>query len=243
MKKQMKSPLAFFVTGTDTEIGKTLVSSALLYTLVQQGLKSIGMKPIASGAFLQKGVWCNEDIIALNKAGNVTLPAELAKLTNPYLFKLPAAPHIAAQHESQQIQLTTILDCYQQLKNHAEAIVVEGVGGFRVPFNAHEDSADMAQQMKLPVILVVGMRLGCINHALLTAEAIAARGLTLAGWVANSAQEEMAHLSDNVAALRERMTAPLLGCIPLLEKPSAIAAAAYLDLTVIEGIQQRKING
>lgn len=232
--------LAYFVTGTDTEIGKTLVSTALLHSFVQRGLKSIGMKPVASGAFLQKGVWCNEDVIALHKAGNVMLPDELLGLANPYLFKLPAAPHVAARHEttresthdSSQIQLKKILDCYAQLQAHAEAIVVEGVGGFRVPFNDTEDSADMAQQLKLPVILVVGMRLGCINHALLTAEAIAARGLTLAGWVANSAQEEMAHLSENVAALRERLNAPVLGCIPKLETPTAAVAASYLDLNL-----------
>jgi len=230
----MKNSLAFFVTGTDTEIGKTLVSTALLHSLVQRGWKSIGMKPVASGALMQDGVWCNDDVMALNAASNVKASAQLI---NPYLFKLPAAPHIAAEKENQTIALATILDCYQQLTTRAEVIIVEGVGGFRVPFNAHEDSADMAQQLNLPVILVVGMRLGCINHALLTAEAIVARDLTLAGWVANSAQEEMAYLSENVAALRERlstqMSAPLLGCIPWLEKPTAVAAAKYLDLSAM----------
>lgn len=222
--------MKFFVTGTDTEIGKTLVSSALLHSLVQQGWKSVGMKPIAAGALMQDGVWCNDDVMALNAASNVKAPAQLI---NPYLFKLPAAPHIAAEKENQTISMAKILDCYQQLTVYAEAIVVEGVGGFRVPFNKQEDSADMAQQLKLPVILVVGMRLGCINHALLTAEAISARGLTLAGWVANSAQGEMMHLPENVMALRERLPAPLLGCIPWLEKPTAVAAAKYLDLSVV----------
>lgn len=124
----------FFVTGTDTEIGKTLVSTALLHSLVQQGWRSIGMKPVASGAFLQDGVWCNDDVMALNAASNVKAPAQLV---NPYLFKLPAAPHIAAEKENQTIAVATIVDCFQQLTAHAEAIVVEGVGGFRVPFNAH----------------------------------------------------------------------------------------------------------
>lgn len=218
----------FFVTGTDTEIGKTLVSTALLHTLVQRGWKSIGMKPVATGAFLQDGVWCNDDVLALSAASNVKVATQLI---NPYLFKLDAAPHIAAQQEDQQINLATILDCYQQLKMYADAIVVEGVGGFCVPLNAFEDTADMAQQFNLPVILVVGMRLGCISHALLTADAIRACGLKIAGWVANSAQEEMAYLSENVLALRERLNAPLLGCIPWLEKPTAVAAAKYLDLS------------
>lgn len=218
--------LDFFVTGTDTEIGKTLVSTALLHSLVQSGWKSIGMKPVASGAFLQDGVWCNDDVLALRAASNVNASAQLI---NPYLFKQPAAPHILAELEEQPINVATILDCYHKLKAQADAIVVEGVGGFRVPFSAHEDSADMGQRLNLPVILVVGMRLGCISHALLTAEAIAARGLTLVGWVANCAQGEMAYLSENVAALRERIKAPLLGCVPWLEKPTAKAAAKYLD--------------
>ncbi len=226
----MKKRLALFVTGTDTEIGKTLVAGALIYSLVQLGWKSIGMKPVAAGAFLEEDVWCNEDVLALSAASNVTLPVECEKLVNPYLFKLPAAPHIAAKQENQQIGLQTILDCYQQLAEHAEAIVVEGVGGFKVPFNADHDSADLAQQLNLPVILVVGMRLGCINHALLTAEAIAARGLTLVGWVANSMHEEMPYLLDNVNTLSEKLGAPLLGCIPRLENPTAASVAKYLNI-------------
>lgn len=231
---------AFFVTGTDTEIGKTLVSTALLHSMVQRGWKSIGMKPVAAGAILKDGIWCNDDVDALKAVSNLGIKADIpAQLVNPYLLKLPAAPHIAAQLENHPIHLARILDCYHQLSMRAEAIVVEGVGGFRVPFNSHEDSADMAQQLKLPVILVVGMRLGCISQALLTAEAIAARGLTLAGWVANSAQAEMAYLSENVIALRERLESqimvPLLGCIPWLEKPTAAAAAKYLNLCSLLG--------
>jgi len=224
----------FFVTGTDTEVGKTLVSTALLHSLVQRGWKSIGMKPVASGAFLRDGVWCNDDVLALQAASNVNASAHLI---NPYLFKLPVAPHIAAQQENQQIKLATILDCYQQLTAQADATIVEGVGGFRVPFNANEDSADMAQQLNLPVVLVVGMRLGCISQALLTMEAIRARGLTIAGWVANSVQGEMEHFVENVHALQERlgkqMNAPLLGCIPCLKNPTAALAATYLDLTEV----------
>lgn len=232
MKKN--NPLAFFVTGTDTEIGKTLVSSTILHCLAKRGLKSVGMKPVAAGAFLQDGVWCNEDVMELQAASNVEISSAL---TNPYLFKPPIAPHIAAQLAGESIRLGTILECYQQLTTLADAIVVEGVGGFYVPLNEQDNTADMAQQLNLPVILVVGMRLGCINHALLTAAAIAARGLTLAGWVANNAQEEMPYLSDNVRAIQERLSSsfctPLLGCIPWLKKPTPVAAESYLDLTSI----------
>ena len=224
---------AFFVAGTDTEIGKTLVSCALLHGFVQQGFKTVGMKPVAAGAFLQGGVWCNEDVVALKEHSNLAASSERDHLINPYLFKLPAAPHIAAEQEQRRIDVSVIVECYRQLATQAEAIIVEGVGGFNVPFNATEDSALMAQQVNLPVILVVGMRLGCINHALLTVEAIAARGLTLAGWVANCAQNEMAYLSENVSALQQRISAPLLGCIPTLAKPEAAVAASYLDLSKI----------
>ena len=224
---------AFFVAGTDTEIGKTLVSSALLHSFVQQGLITVGMKPVAAGAFLQDGVWCNEDVVALKAQSNLTASSEHDRLINPYLFKLPAAPHIAAEQEQRRIELSVIVDCYQQLSAQVDAIIVEGVGGFNVPFNATEDSALMAQQLNLPVILVVGMRLGCINHALLTVEAIAARGLTLAGWIANCAQGEMAYLNENLSALQERIAAPLLGCIPTLVKPDAATAASYLDVSKI----------
>ena len=224
---------AFFVAGTDTEIGKTLVSSALVHSFAQQGLIAVGMKPVAAGALLQDGVWVNEDVMSLKASSNLAASSERDQLINPYLFKLPAAPHIAAEQEGRQIALSVIVDCYQQLASQVEAIIVEGVGGFNVPFNATEDSAQMAQRLNLPVILVVGMRLGCINHALLTAEAIAARSLSLAGWVANSAQHEMAYLQENLRALQERIKAPLLGCIPNLAQPSAAVAAHYLDVNKI----------
>lgn len=226
-------PQSFFVTGTDTEIGKTLVSSALIYAMTQQGWKSVGMKPVAAGAELQNGIWGNEDVRALKAVSNLDAFAGLEQLINPYLFKLPAAPHIAAEQEQRQIDLKIILHAYQQLARHTQATVVEGIGGFCVPLNAREDSADMAQQLNLPVVMVVGMRLGCISQALLTAEAIAARGLRLAGWVANSAQHEMNFLQENLSALRERLPAPLLGYIPHLKNPCAAQAAKFLELTAL----------
>lgn len=220
----------YFVTGTDTEIGKTLVSCAILYGLVQQGWRSVGMKPVAAGAEWIDGNWCNEDVTALIAASNVQADP---KLVNPYLFKLAAAPHIAALEEQCQIEITMILQSFHQLRSVAKAVVVEGVGGFRVPLSATQDSADLAQQLALPVVLVVGMRLGCISAALLTAEAIRARGLTLAGWVANSAQTEMAQLQENLSALQERLDAPYLGYIPHLNHPDPGQAFGYLDLSVL----------
>lgn len=230
------STFSCFVTGTDTEVGKTLISSAILHALGQLGVRAAGMKPVAAGADLRDGVWHNEDADALAAAANVALPPQLA---TPYLLRTPAAPHIAAALEGMAIDPAHILACFNEITQLADAVVVEGVGGFRVPLTGDFDTADLAQQLALPVILVVGLRLGCISAALLTAEAIAARGLTLAGWVANGIDPGMAYAEDNVAALSARLWsqhgAPLLGCVPRLAVPSAAAAATYLDLSCLPG--------
>jgi dethiobiotin synthetase len=217
-----------FVTGTDTEIGKTLISSAMLHALVQRGVRACGMKPVAAGAELRDGEWHNDDCDQLAAAGNVHL---LQSITTPFLFKEPAAPHIAAALEGIEISPVPILAAYVEINAASDAVVVEGVGGFRVPLNDDFDTADLAEQLDLPVVLVVGLRLGCISHALLTVEAIEARGLTLAGWVANETQADMAFASENVAALAQRISAPLLGRVPRLDQPSAQAAAASIDFS------------
>jgi len=222
----LPSSFACFVTGTDTEIGKTLTSSALLHALVQRGVRACGMKPVAAGAELRDGELHNEDADSLIAAGNVTM---LRSLTTPYMLKEPAAPHIAAALEGVSIEPVPILAAYLEIAAASDAVVVEGVGGFRVPLSA--DSADLAQQLDLPVILVVGMRLGCISQALLTVEAVQARGLKVVGWVANTLEVEMRFLDENIDALIERIPAPLLGRVPRLAQPSAEAAAAYLDFT------------
>lgn len=224
--------IAYFVTGTDTEIGKTLVSSALLHALASSGMRAAGMKPVAAGAELRDGVWCNDDADQLAAAANVAVAPELA---TPYLLREAVAPHIAAARENVQIDLAHILACYQRLAAAADAVVVEGVGGFRVPLAAMIDTADLAQRLGLPVILVVGLRLGCINHALLTAEAIAARGLTLAGWIANTVEFGMRHVGSNIDAIAARVRAPLLGYLPRLERPSPDLAAAHLDFSCLPG--------
>ena len=224
----LPSRFACFVTGTDTEIGKTLTSSALLHALVQRGVRACGMKPVAAGAELRDGELHNEDADSLKAAGNVTL---LRNLTTPYMFKEPAAPHIAAALEGVTIDAVPILAAYLEVAAASDAVVVEGVGGFRVPLSATFDTADLAQQLDLPVILVVGMRLGCINQALLTLEAIEARGLTVIGWVANTLEVEMRFIDENIDALIERIPAPLLGKVPRMAQPSAEEAASYLDFT------------
>ena len=219
---------ACFVTGTDTEIGKTLISSAMLHALVRSGVRACGMKPVAAGAELRDGRWHNEDADQLIAAGNVTMPQSL---TTPFLLKEPAAPHIAAALEDVTISPVPILAAYIEISAASDAVVVEGVGGFRVPLNDEFDTADLAEQLDLPVVLVVGLRLGCISHALLTAEAIAARGLTLAGWIANEVQPDMPFADENIAALAQRIPAPLLGRVPRMEQPSAAAAAEYIDFS------------
>lgn len=224
----MNEKVAYFVTGTDTEIGKTLACSTLLYALGQAGLRAAGMKPIAAGAELRDGVWRNEDVDRLAEAANITLPREL---TTPYLLRDATAPHIAALQENITIDIDHILDCYAKISAQADAVVVEGVGGFRVPLSDNTDTADLAQQLGLPVILVVGLRLGCLNHALLTAEAIQARGLRLAGWVANVVDLGMRYDMENIEALTARLPAPLLGCVPRLPAALPAVAATYLDFS------------
>lgn len=223
---------ACFVTGTDTEIGKTLISSAILHKLVQTGVRACGMKPIAAGAEERDGTLHNEDADMLRAAGNVNLPQHI---TTPFMLREPCAPHIAAALEGVTIEPVPILAAYAEILGASDATVVEGVGGFCVPFSDDFDSAGLAVQLNLPVVLVVGMRLGCISHALLTAEAIVARGLVLAGWVANLVDPDMRFVDDNISALEQRMPAPLLGRVPRLDTPSAAEAAAFIELAGLPG--------
>ncbi len=218
-----------FVTGTDTEIGKTLVASALVYLQAQRGYRVAAMKPIAAGTEWRNGRWCNDDVDTLAACALVELPQQI---TTPYLFKAAAAPHIAASLEDVLIDRSHILSCFEQARAQSEAVVVEGVGGFCVPLNDSYDTADMAKDLNLPVILVVGMRLGCINQALLTSEAIAKRGLQLMGWVANRVDEQMLYAQENIQAIAQRIHAPLLGTVPRLQVASAAAAAACLSAPI-----------
>jgi dethiobiotin synthetase len=216
------TPHGYFVTGTDTGVGKTLVACALLHAFAARGLRVIGMKPVAAGAHFAKGAWVNEDVEQLIAASNVKAPREAI---NPYCFEQPIAPHIAAGPQENIIKNKWLCECYHRLAALADVVVVEGVGGFCVPLNDHETSADLAHALALPVVLVAGMRLGCLNHALLTAEAIRARGLMLAGWVANHIDPAMAHADANVAALQVRLNAPQIARIAFSASPDAAAIA------------------
>ena len=218
----MKNGHAWFITGTDTEIGKTFVACALLHALRRTGLSALAMKPIAAG-FDENGF--NDDVERLLAASSVQPPRALV---NPYGVRAAIAPHIAAEEEGRSIELAHIADAFAQLQAMADAVLVEGVGGFCVPLGASCDTADLAALLKLPLILVVGMRLGCINHALLTQQAIAARGLPLAGWVANRIDPAMSRFAENLAALQARLPAPLLGVVEYGTTPEQAALTLRL---------------
>ncbi|HEX6828151.1 MAG TPA: dethiobiotin synthase [Burkholderiales bacterium] len=217
------TPHGFFVTGTDTGVGKTLVACALLHVLAGRGLRVVGMKPVAAGREPDGTFHDVENLVA---ASNVGGPRDCV---NPYAFDPPIAPHIAAARSGLRIDLGRIRDACARLAAMADAVVVEGAGGLRVPLNDTEDMADLARVLDLPVVLVVGMRLGCLNHALLTAEAISMRGLPFAGWVANRMDPAMDAFDDNLAALRARLPGRLLGVIPRLGRPAGAEAAQYLE--------------
>lgn len=206
----------FFVTGTDTEVGKTLISGALITQLKKQHAVVAGFKPVVAGMNLIAGKMCNEDILALSSAMSYKPQEDFLDIC-PYQLSTPAAPHLVAKESDVHLDYSVMLKAFNKVRDQSDAIVVEGVGGFKVPFHDGKTSADFAQDMGLPVVMVVGMRLGCINHALLTVEAIQSRGLQLAGWVANTIGP-MTLLEENIATLENLIPAPLLGVIPELPK-------------------------
>ncbi|MBS3911433.1 MAG: dethiobiotin synthase [Hydrogenophaga sp.] len=200
-----------FVTGTDTGVGKTLVSAALLHTLARHHARVVGMKPVAAGLVLQGGEWVAEDARALRAASTVAVPPAL---DNPVALPEPLSPHLAAARAGRRVGVAELVAAHRELRGLADVVLVEGSGGWRVPLNENETLADLAVALALPVVLVVGLRLGCLNHALLTAEAIRADGLQLAGWVANTVDPAMVCRDENIATLCQRLGAPLLGVVP-----------------------------
>ncbi|MFT4171427.1 MAG: dethiobiotin synthase [Rhodocyclaceae bacterium] len=216
---------AFFITGTDTEIGKTHSACALLHAWRATGASAVGYKPLAAGTELIDGVRANEDALRLQAAS--TPGFSLADI-NPVCLDEAIAPHIAAMRAGMTFDLRRMLDGYTALRTRADIVLVEGVGGFRVPLGSGLDTSHLARALGLPVVLVVGMRLGCLNHALLTAEAIAARGLRLAGWIANTLTPVMPCLDENIATLKEALSAPCLGVLPADTAPTQAAAILTL---------------
>jgi dethiobiotin synthetase len=211
-----------FVTGTDTGVGKTMVACALLRAFAAAGRPAVGMKPVAAG--LDKGR--SADVEALRQESAIQAPA---KLVNPFAFEPPIAPHIAAALAGVEINIEAIAAACSELSRLAEVVVVEGVGGFLVPLNARQTGADLAQRLGFPVLLVVGMRLGCLNHALLTRRMIDSQGLRCAGWVANCIDGNMDRVGENIRALDERLACPKLGVVPFMRDPTPEDVARHLD--------------
>ncbi|KGK41151.1 dethiobiotin synthase [Nitrincola sp. A-D6] len=227
MSKESVLKQAYFITGTDTDVGKTLVTTALLYQAGQRQLQTIGLKPLAAGCEQTPEGLRNADALLLQQYASVALSYDQI---NPVALEAAVAPHIAAA--GRQLSADRLASyCRGALMQKADLVLVEGAGGWRVPLNPRENLSSLAQLLELPVILVVGMKLGCLNHALLTLEAIARDGMQLAGWVACQTDAEMLCLNENIATLQQRIRAPLLGVIPWLEQPDPAIASNYLDLT------------
>lgn len=202
---------SFFVTGTDTGVGKTFASTVLLHALRAQGRRAIGMKPVASGCQRTAEGWRNEDALALQAASD---PRPLYDDLNPFALPEPLAPEIAAREAGVCVQLPPLLAAFDRLQSHADAVVVEGVGGWAAPLSADLDQQHLVHALRLPVVMVVGLRLGCLNHARLTARAIHADGAQLIGWIANGIDPHMARQDENFELLKQRIQAPCWGRLP-----------------------------
>ena len=219
-------PRSFFVTGTDTGVGKTLVTAALLRRLRDAGVTVAGMKPVAAGATAGPEGRANADALLLQAESSVRHPYATV---NPCLFEPAIAPHIAAAEAGLPIDAARIADAYARLSAGSEVVLAEGAGGFLVPLDAHRSCAELPALLGMEVLLVVGLRLGCLNHALLTAEAIAARGLAFSGWVGNGIDPDFSRREANIATLTARLPAPCLGIVPWMAKPAVGEAAAALS--------------
>lgn len=223
---------AYFIAGTDTDVGKTTIAAGLLRAARQHGLSTLAAKPVASGCVVTPKGLRNSDALALIDESSIKLPYEKV---NPFAFEPAIAPHIAAREAGVALNVPTLLQAMRHvLAQNADFTLVEGAGGWRVPLSGQANLSDLAIALKLPVILVVGVRLGCINHALLSAEVIARDGLQLAGWVANIVDPRTSRLEDNLSSLAERLPAPCLGRVPWLKQASADAVAAHLQLDLLD---------
>ncbi|MFC6669642.1 dethiobiotin synthase [Marinobacterium aestuariivivens] len=222
---------SFFIAGTDTDAGKTLVSTGILEWGNRQGLRTLGLKPVAAGCDETPDGLRNSDALLLQQAASVKLGYDQV---NPVALRPPIAPHIAAAQAGRALSADRLAAlCRGSMMQPADLLLVEGAGGWRVPLSSREMLSRLPQLLELPVILVVGMKLGCLNHAVLTAEAIVRDGLQLAGWVANRIDPRMSCYDENLETLKGMFRAPLLGEIPHLAEPSAGAAADHLDLSVL----------
>ncbi|NRB37108.1 MAG: dethiobiotin synthase [Pseudomonadales bacterium] len=224
----------FFITGTDTDAGKTLITQALLIKAAALGLKTLGLKPVAAGGMVDipgSDKQGNDDAVKLMAASTEALPYAQV---NPVLFSDPIAPHIAAEKEGRNVTIHSLTGFVRgAMMTRADFRLIEGAGGWMVPLNGREPLSALAKELKTPVILVVGMKLGCLNHALLTARAIRADGLEIAGWVGTQIDKDMSCVEENLASLKGMLGAPCLGFVPFQENVQAEAVAEHLDITAL----------
>ncbi|MEN5273898.1 dethiobiotin synthase [Stenotrophomonas lactitubi] len=218
-------PPALFVTGTDTEIGKTAACTALLYALRRRGLRAVGMKPVASGSHDPGQGLRNDDALALQAA---SLPVPDYADLNPYALRQPLAPELAAAEDGVRIELAPIVAAFERLRAQADVVVVEGVGGWLAPLSAQLDQLDLVRALRLPVVLVVGMRLGCVNHARLTAQSLQSSGVDCLGWIGNHIDPSMQRQDENFATLQQRLPMPCWGRLPHLPEAGGEALSRYL---------------
>jgi len=224
---------AFFITGTDTNVGKTLIAAGLLVAAKNKGLTTAALKPVAAGCEKTDEGLRNSDALLLQSV--ITQPLAYEQI-NPYALEAAIAPHIAAQQEKRSLSVDRLSGFCRGVLSSADFTLLEGAGGWRVPLNTRETLADLAKNLQLPVIIVVGVRLGCINHALLTFEAIVRDGLPVAGWVANCVDPDMPVLQENIDSLRARLPIPCLGVVPFLADQSPAVVANYFDETEVQKI-------
>ena len=226
-------PRGLFITGTDTDCGKTLIASAVIHAYRRLGLRVVGMKPVASGSAMHNGVLVNNDVESLTSAANVELPADIV---NPYIFEPAISPHFAAADKGVRIEKERILSAFKQCQEAADIVIVEGAGGWRVPLGDGLDIATLAKAMDLPVLMVTGLRLGCINHTLLTFDDIQAKGCQIAGWVANLIDENYGFIDQTITSIQSEAPAALLARVPWLEDPDAEKLASAIDLKQLASI-------
>lgn len=226
---------AFFITGTDTNVGKTLIAAGLLVAAKQQGLTTAALKPVAAGCEKADEGLRNSDALLLQSV--MTQPLHYDQI-NPYALEAAIAPHIAAQQEKRSLSVDRLSGFCRGVLSSANFTLVEGAGGWRVPLNARETLADLAKNLDLPVIIVVGVRLGCINHALLTFEAIVRDGLAVAGWVTNCVDADMPVLQENIESLKVRLPVPCLGVVPFLAEPSPEQVAKCFEQAALDHLIQ-----
>lgn len=223
----------FFVAGTDTEVGKTFATCALLKAAAARGLSTVGLKPLAAGCQLIEGEWRNEDALLLQQHMTCKL---LYSQVNPVALQTATSPHIAAALEQRMVSVSRLLGfCRGALLERPDFALIEGVGGWRAPINDLETMADLAKQLEFKVLLVVGLRLGCLSHAALTAEAIRHDGLELAGWIANQiSPEPMSYAQENITKLSSMLGVPMIGHLPYSQTKNPTALCKQLDLDCLD---------